>query len=59
MFTEGFVSVKKGENFAVPLTINLSGLAPDRYIFHAVAKTMESRESYVWLDTVSNAIFLK
>ena len=59
MFTDGFISVKKGENFAVPMTINLSGLAPDRYIFHAVAETMESRESYVWQDTVANAFILE
>ena len=59
MFTDGFISVKKGENFAVPMTINLSGLAPDRYIFHAVAETMESRESYVWQDTVSKAFILE
>lgn len=59
MFTDGFISVNRGKIFAVPMTINLSGLAPDRYIFHAVAETMESRESYVWQDTVSNAYILE
>ena len=58
MFTDGFISVNKGEDFAVFMTLNLSGLAPDRYIFHAVAETMESRESYVWQDTVSKAFIL-
>ena len=59
MFTDGFISVRKEEKFTVPMTLNLSGLAPDRYIFHAVAETMESRESYVWQDTVANAFILE
>ena len=59
MFTNGFISVKKGEPFTVPMIINLSGLAPDRYIFHAVTETMESHESYVWQDTVPRAFILE
>ena len=41
------------------MTLNLSGLAPDRYIFHVVTETMESHESYVWQDTISNAFILE
>lgn len=59
MFTNGFVSVKKGKQFTVHMVVNLAGLAPDRYIFHAVAETMESHESYVWLDTVPRAFILE
>ena len=59
MFTDGFISVNKDQNFEIPMTLNLSGLAPDRYIFHAVTETMESHESYVWQDTVSNAFILE
>ncbi len=59
MFTDSSVSVKKGEAFEVPMTLNLSGLAPDRYIFHAVAETMELYESYVWQDTVPRAFILE
>ena len=59
MFTNGFISVKKGEPFTVPMIINLLGLAPDRYIFHAVTETMESHESYVWQDTVPRAFILE
>ena len=43
----------------IPMAINLAGLAPDRYIFHAVTETMESHESYVWQDTVSGAFILE
>ena len=59
MFTNGFISVKRGEKFIIPMIINLAGLAPDRYIFHAVTETMESHESYVWQDTVPGAFILE
>ena len=59
MFTDKEISVNKGESFTVPMSLDLSGLAPDRYIFHAVAETLESYETYAWQDSVSHAFTLE
>ena len=59
MFTDREISVNKDEIFYVSLRLNLSGLAPGRYIFHVVAETMESLDSYVWQDTVNHAFSLE
>ena len=59
MFTDGSISVKKGDLFTVPMSLDLSGLVPDRYIFHAAVETMEAYETYAWQDTVSHAFTLE
>lgn len=59
MFADQEISVRTGATFAVTMTLNLSGLAPDQYIFHAVAESLESFESYAWQDTIFHAFVLE
>lgn len=59
MFSDREISVFKNEAFSVSMGLNLNGLAAGRYVFHAVAETLESFESYAWQDTVFHAFVLE
>ena len=59
MFADRPISVRKDSIVSIQMMLNFSGLAPDRYIFHVVAETLESFESYTWQDTVFHACVIE
>ena len=59
MFADKVVSVRNGKRFSLPMELDLTGLAPSRYIFHVAIDTLESYESYAWQDTVFHAFVLE
>lgn len=59
MFADKEIAAKEGDKFEVPMSLNLSGMAPGRYSFNVVAETLESFESYEWQDTVFRAFVLE
>lgn len=59
MLADRDISVREGDMFAIPMTLNLSGFAPNRYIFHVVAQSHGYLETVVWQDAIFRAFVLE